>query len=345
MRALIRNLMLILTVIVVCIWSIIPPDKKLRLGKDLRGGVSLIYSVQIKPGDPPDVISRVIDVLKQRVDPNGLSEISIAQQGRDRIEITMPLPSKRVKLLKEAYDAELAKLGAMSLDAAAFERLMRLEGPARGTEIQRVAAGDQKRLTALTAASAAEDVMKAARAELNQAQADLKTAKDTGAEQARLDELTKKVDGFVEKVAAADLDYEAKRAACLGAVLSPVDVRLALEQSNQPRSLIDSTTGQQIKLPSPREAAIERLMTQHPDFKDQINAIIAAHARYASERTQLDDSADLKRLLAGAGVLDFRITVGPGEHPQESRLRREIHERGPQNVQSTDARWFQGQQD
>src|SRR6187397_2304356 len=140
MRALIRNLMLILTVIVVCIWSIIPPDKKLRLGKDLRGGVSLIYSVQIKPGDPPDVISRVIDVLKQRVDPNGLSEISIAQQGRDRIEITMPLPSKRVKLLKEAYDAELAKLGAMSLDAAAFERLMRLEGPARGTEIQRVAA-------------------------------------------------------------------------------------------------------------------------------------------------------------------------------------------------------------
>jgi preprotein translocase subunit SecD len=39
-----------------------------------------------------EVIPKVIDVLKRRIDPNGLFEISIVRQGQDRVEITMPLP-------------------------------------------------------------------------------------------------------------------------------------------------------------------------------------------------------------------------------------------------------------
>src|SRR5690349_11152286 len=107
MRSLIRTAIIIVTVIVIAIWSIIPPEKKLRLGRDLSGGVSLVYNVQVKPGDPPDVVAKVIDVLKKRIDPNGLSEISMVKQGQDRIEITMPLPGPKVKALKEAYEKEL----------------------------------------------------------------------------------------------------------------------------------------------------------------------------------------------------------------------------------------------
>src|SRR5690242_13966735 len=115
MRVLIRNLVIILVVMAVAAWSIIPPEKKLKTGKDLSGGVSLVYSVQVQPGDK-DVVPKVIEVLKNRVDPNDLAEISIMQQGRDRIEITMPLPSARVKKLKKAFEDELAKLAATNLD-------------------------------------------------------------------------------------------------------------------------------------------------------------------------------------------------------------------------------------
>src|SRR5689334_19666103 len=125
MRALIRNLVIVLVVMLVAVWSILPPEKKLRLGRDLRGGVSLVYSVQVKPGDPPDVVSRVMDVIRNRVDPNGLSEIAINQQGRDRIEITMPLPNERVKGLKAEYEAELRKLASSAIEPSQFERVMR----------------------------------------------------------------------------------------------------------------------------------------------------------------------------------------------------------------------------
>ena len=92
MRSVVRNLIIVIAALVIAVWAIIPPEKKLRLGKDLRGGVSLVYSVMLRPGDPPDTVAQVIDVLKERVDPNGQSDITMVQQGRDRIEVTMPLP-------------------------------------------------------------------------------------------------------------------------------------------------------------------------------------------------------------------------------------------------------------
>jgi SecD/SecF fusion protein len=54
----------------------------------------------------------------------------------------------------------------------------------------------------------------------------------------------------------------------------------------------------------------------------------------------MDDPQDLVRLLRGAGVLAFRITAKPGEHPDEARMRSELRERGPRNVRSSDAHWY-----
>src|SRR5437762_10990537 len=119
MRSLIRTGIIIFVTIAIAIWSIIPPEKKLRLGRDLSGGVSLVYTVQVKPGDPPDVVAKVIDVLKKRIDPNGLSEIAMVKQGQDRIEITMPLPSPKVKKLKQDFENELSSLQGASLDDSA----------------------------------------------------------------------------------------------------------------------------------------------------------------------------------------------------------------------------------
>ena len=46
------------------------------------------------------------------------------------------------------------------------------------------------------------------------------------------------------------------------------------------------------------------------------------------------------RVLQGAGVLTFRISVRPGELANEAELRQQLRERGARNVQSTEARWY-----
>ena len=111
MKHVARNLILLLAVIAFMAWSVFPPKEKLRLGKDLAGGVSLIYGVDVPPGDT-GVLPKVIEVVKDRLDPQGVLEITIVPQGNDRIEITMPLPTSEVKQLKEGVDSEIGKLAA-----------------------------------------------------------------------------------------------------------------------------------------------------------------------------------------------------------------------------------------
>ncbi|MEO0588568.1 MAG: hypothetical protein AAF078_13125, partial [Planctomycetota bacterium] len=106
-----RQSILVVLVLLMAGVFITPPTKQLRLGKDLRGGVSLVYSVQMRPtDDAEDVLGRTIEVLKDRVDPNGVLEISMVAQGRDRIEITMPLPGEEVKALRADFEAELEEV-------------------------------------------------------------------------------------------------------------------------------------------------------------------------------------------------------------------------------------------
>jgi SecD/SecF fusion protein len=340
MRSLIRNSALIIVVLLVAAWSIMPPEKKLRLGKDLRGGVSLVYSVQVSPSDPPDVVGRVIDVLKKRIDPNGLSEISLVKQGQDRLEITMPLPGPRVKKLKDAFLAELKALGAMSLDDSGFQQLMRRPPAERAEEIKRIAGSSEGRAKDLTEGATTYDAAMATHGQYTQARDELKKAKEANAPQATIDELTRKVDDLVGKVADAELAADEARKKCVGGMMTEDEVRRALALSNERRTVEDSKTRLRVAQPSPQEQAIESLRKRFPSQKQQLEQILAAYDKFAAERTRLDDPADLKRMLSGAGVLDFRITVDPNAHPAEPRLRQELHEKGPRNVQSADARWY-----
>ncbi len=65
MRRIIQRIVLIVGLLVLCVWAIYPPEQKIRLGKDLRGGVSLVYHVRLDPGDnnPQATIGQMITVL------------------------------------------------------------------------------------------------------------------------------------------------------------------------------------------------------------------------------------------------------------------------------------------
>ncbi len=333
MRHFVRNSIIALAMMLIAVWAAFPPSETIGLGKDLRGGASLIYSVEIGSTETAsEVIPQVIDVLKKRIDPNGLYEISIVRQGQDRIEITMPLPSERVKQLKQAFEDELAKLSVTSIDDDEFERIMRLPHTERAVELERLGQVSQTVKDALNQAAASFDTAQSLRAQLDA----LSLNKDVD-------------DGILQQLAQqaaqAEIDYGIARDAALATAISPEEVRRALEKPNEQKTLKD---GDQYKLiDSPRKRALDRIREQYPEIGPQLDKVIAAFDQYSANRNSLDDTADLKRLVQAAGVLSFRITVDPQgrgntgvTHPDEMRLRQLLREKGPKQAGARDARWF-----
>lgn len=330
MHRIYRNLLIVLAACAIAFAFIYPPQRTIRLGKDLRGGVSLTYAVQIRPGEDADrIIEDTITVLKDRVDPQGIMEVSMTRSGRDRIEITMPLPGPEIKAMREKFEAELSRLALNELSPARVDQTMRMEPAARSAAIDELSMGEARRKELLTDAAAKFDAAQAARRAIDAARAE-------GKPDAELDAL-------IARAAEAELAFDGARDAVLRTTIAPGEVRRALQASNRQRSITD-VDGTQLMVPSPRQRALERLAQAHPDAKETLDRIVAAYSVYEANRRSLDDPQDLIRLLRGAGVLSFRIAIdpgtGPNSHPDEEALRRELRERGPRNANRPDAHWY-----
>ncbi|MGH7242938.1 MAG: protein translocase subunit SecD [Phycisphaerales bacterium] len=325
MGKLYRNLCIVLAIIVFFAWQVNPPSERLRLGKDLAGGVTLVYQVEIGPNeDAKRVVADTIEVLKQRVDPDGLMEISMVSQGRDRIEISMPLPRDEVKELKTKFEEELRRLGRTGLTRERIAEVTALKGEEQTKRITELAEGNVKRKDALEKLVAAADQSALFRSEIEKAKAS----------NAPVSEL----DILVDKAGEAELQVEDATKAALATVLPPAEVRQALTLSDRKRS-IEDTSGKKIQLPSAREHALQRIRESYPDAKDQLDLVLAKYGDYVKKRTTLDDPQDLVRMLQGAGVLSFRITVDPNHRPDEQQLRDELRLKGPRAAKPPEALW------
>ncbi len=334
MRNLTRNIFISLTLVVVALFAMTPPSENVQLGKDLRGGSSLIYQVQVERTESPDeVIPKVIDVLKRRIDPNGLFEISIVRQGQDRIEITMPLPGESVKALREAFETELAKLEVASVTPQQFERLMRMPPEERAGEIDRIGGNNESLRRELIDAAEWYDLAQLLRAQI-------KLLETSGAPDSVLEPK-------VEEAARAEIEYETARDRVLAAGIRPEDVRRALELPDDERQIKDEVTGEIVTIESARGRALRQIKERHPELVEQIERVEAVYQTYSENRGALDDTSDLKRLVQASGELSFRITVdaeGSADaavtHPQEQELRESLREKGPRQSRASDARWY-----
>ncbi|HLP84190.1 MAG TPA: protein translocase subunit SecD, partial [Phycisphaerales bacterium] len=321
MRHIFKMAFVVVAVLVFFAWTIMPPEKTLRRGKDLAGGVSMTYAVDIGPNeDAKQVLDSTIKVLKERVDPEGVMDISMVSQGRDRIEINMPLPSDEVKAARKAFEDALADLGRNKLTDQRLQLAMQMAGEQRAAEIKTLAAGNPKREELLNAAAKAYDDAQKIRAAYD---AELESSKR---------------DAMVEQVASAEIAYANARDAVLKTALSPADIRKIITASTRVRYIDDN--GQKVPLPTAREVADKQVRNSHPDSIADIDRLLKLHEEYAKVRTTLDDPQDLVRLLRGAGVLEFRIAPRVGQHREEGRLRADLLTMGPRNVQSADTKWL-----
>lgn len=327
MRNVLRNAVFSVLVLLVCILSLYPPKEKLRLGRDLAGGATLTYEVNVAQNeDAAQVMDSVINVLKRRVDPDGVMSISFVRQGRNRLEISMPLPTREVQELKANLRRVIEEVGAQAIDPGEFDRAMRAPADERSALITRWADGNERRLATLTDAAQKFDAAQAARRAYDEAVA-------AGAPDDQQQT-------FLAAAGDAVVAFESARSAALAMSVSSAELDTMLALSSAERRIKDEVSKQMESVRSPRALAIEKLKASHPEAAADIDRVLAAHEAYEARRRGLDDPADLKRLLSGAGVLNFRIAYLYGEHPLEERLRSDLVEKGPRAASTSDARWF-----
>ncbi len=105
----------VLVLVVLALALLNPPSEKLKGGIDLVGGTRLLYEIDTSGLDPDQqagLSTRVMGILKDRVDPNGQLNLEWRPVGNTRLEIRMPRPPKEALKRRAAYESALDALAA-----------------------------------------------------------------------------------------------------------------------------------------------------------------------------------------------------------------------------------------
>ena len=254
----ILDVVVIAATCVIMVLAIMPPEQKIKLGRDLRGGVSLIYSVNMPAGSDSEtkseLLKQTIKTLKNRVNPQGVLDLTMTPQGEDRIEVVMPLPGDEVRVSQKAYtDALEALLAKARLTPRELNTAL-----AEGKAVD-LAKGDATRAAELTKLQSMWSAARDGRAAYDAAIAAGKQGTD--------------LDALAEIAATAEVAYDSQRAKVqTGALTSSRWTRIV-------------ALPQMAKKGDDRAAAIAQLKSEFPSASAEIDAALVNHDAYAALRT------------------------------------------------------------
>jgi len=84
----------IIGLVALSLWAIYPPEEKINLGLDLKGGMHLVLEADASKVPPGETVEEAVDtaleILRNRVDQFGVREPTIARQGNKRIVVDLP---------------------------------------------------------------------------------------------------------------------------------------------------------------------------------------------------------------------------------------------------------------
>ncbi len=252
-----------------------PPSEKLKGGIDLVGGTSLLFEIDtagLNADQQRGLSTRVMDILKERVDPKGQLNLEWRPVGNTRLEVRMPRPPKEAFVRREAYNKALEELRAKNLVRFDIESALNAAGEERDALLRDLARGVSERVSLIKILTTAFDEHRSAQ------KGDDPTA----------------IKAASDKYEAAMSDLRAT-----SMPLSRLTDILALPAG-------DKRDGELKKLrtefPSYDTASGSGQARVRP-----LTEVVSAYDAWAKNKADLEDPSDLKRRLKGAGVLEFRI--------------------------------------
>jgi len=307
------------------------PAERLKPGIDLAGGTTLVYEVD---GDA-EAVEQAIAVYQNRVDPTGTRNLIWRRVGDNRFEVQMAAPSKDVKELQQTYEDKQQELLENNITPEDLDNLLDMRtAEARLAEIDDLAGANDHRRELLEQLITAHEQFTAAREPYVEAQAVHREAErrlrrlGEEAEEGRREELQKQVRAALAELTPATeqfLDARQRLQALRDQVL---ETNVAEEELRSAKTLADRVVEGKVD-DATFEEAVDRLVADHPESESEIRAMMQAYRQFAEKKGPLDDANDLKALLRGAGVLEFRIAPAPGEVVDVDSYREQLTELGP----------------
>jgi len=333
------KVVLIIVLVGVAALELYPPSKTLKPGLDLAGGTSLVYEIDtqgLSNEEKRDLAERTINVLRRRIDPANVQNLIWRPQGNTRIEIQMPLASAQTHQKREAYDAAMAALQAENINLAIILRSLDNSPEERTKDFDSFARGSEDRLRILNNLAEAYDQRKAGQEQRDKLDQKLgsieKAMKAVGLEvdwvktqiprwmqskeqerekilqelaednETKLNLLTDYAKSYAEWAAAVDeltKPETGKNIQYKNALASLEDINLSIAQLKDVLEMPAQS--------KQRAEFISQFNINFPDRTEKIESLVAVFTDYRDQRGRLDDPQDLRRMLKGAGVLEFRI--------------------------------------
>ena len=333
-KNLVPKITLIIVLVVIAAWTLYPPNKTLKPGIDLAGGTSLIYEIDthgLKESEKNDLSSRMITVLRRRIDPANIQNLIWRPQGNTRFEIQMPLASAEARQKRESYEKAESELLSKNISSSKIMRSLSKPTEEREKLFNEFAQGDPNRLEFLQNLATIYDERislrdtrdklfsgpEEAESTISSAGLDLDQVRQRLSDWINMDDqkLTASIKDFLgsESNAESNLDLLknyiqwSKTVNKLSEIKSQYEqAQMAIDKLNLTKDQLDFCLEMSAKSPRRREH-IEQFKTDFPDRADEIDRIVAAFDEYHPFKGRLDDPKDLQRMLKGAGILEFRI--------------------------------------
>lgn len=363
------KIVLIVVLVAVGVWTLYPPSEKLKPGIDLAGGTSLIYEIDthgLTESEKKDLAARMITVLRRRIDPANIQNLIWRPLGSDRFEIQMPLASAEARQRRDEYKAAEQALLDRNLSAAKILRSLELPKEERAETFKDFAQGDPNRVEILGKLATVHDEYKALKDKRDELYSSLQTiegqitsagldldqvnANRNNWAKLNAEELQNKLKEFtdVNDNVQALTGYVKTFSEWSGVVdellvkqVQYKDARGAIDQLNLSRDQLNVA----LEAAKNRATQIEELRADFPDRASEIDSVVAAYDKYRPYKGRLDDPMQLKRMLKGAGILEFRILPTQSDPDVDMDLMSayvtRLEEKGPQYASDSRYMWFE----
>ncbi|HWM23308.1 MAG TPA: protein translocase subunit SecD [Chthoniobacterales bacterium] len=117
-----------------CVWAMLPLEKKIRLGLDLKGGTSFLIKLSSESGREisKELLDQAVEVIRKRVDEYGVGEPVISPAGTDRILVQIPgLDSEKIQEARQ----QLSRVAKLEFRLVYPDNGQRLQGIDAGSEV------------------------------------------------------------------------------------------------------------------------------------------------------------------------------------------------------------------